>query len=187
MASEHDKTVFGGISVNKRKCKNMPCKDAMITDVVTVYPDQTVGEALALFEKHKIRTVPVIDEQQHVLGLFSFGLLLDELLPISDFDKEDENISRQFKHIEISLDFLGETATWVAHRLKHVIDKKVSDIMRDNIQTVSPESPIREGIRLLVKQGSPLPVVENGKLVGIISSQTAVKTLIQIMSEINNS
>lgn len=165
----------------------MPCKDAMITEVISVYPDQTVGEALALFEKHKIRTVPVIDEQKHLVGLFTFASLLDELLPITDFDDEDENISRQFKHLDISLDFLAETSQWVARRLELVMVKKVSDLIEDDdIRSVSPEAPIREGMRLLVKYGSPLPVVENDRLVGLISSQTVVKTLMKIMNEMNN-
>lgn len=165
----------------------MPCKDAMITEVISVYPDQTVGEALALFEKHKIRTVPVIDEKQHLVGLFTFASLLDELLPITDFDDEDENISRQFKHLDISLDFLAETSQWVARRLELVMVKKVSDLIEDDeIRFVSPEAPIREGMRLLVKYGSPLPVVEKDRLVGLISSQTVVKTLMKIMNEMNN-
>jgi len=57
--------------------------------------------------------------------------------------------------------------------------------MVKNPKTVEADTPLREGVRLLVKYGSPLLVV-NGKtrdLVGLISSQTAIKRLLELKKE----
>lgn len=159
----------------------MPCKEAMIEKVISVGPDQTVGEALALFEKHKIRTVPVVDANHKLLGLFSFNQLLEALLPIS-FEEDTDGL-RHFKVVEVSLDYLGDSAPWLAHRLNMVIGRKVCDFMKEDIHPVRPDTPLREGIRLIVKHGSPLTVVDNGKLVGIITSQNVAKVVTDIATD----
>jgi CBS domain-containing protein len=160
----------------------MSCKEAMITEVITARPDQTVEDVLALFDKHKINTVPVVDEKYALCGLFGFSDLLDSLLPIS-FDEDDE-AAMHFKHVDVNLDFLEETKHWVAGRLNNVKDRKVEELMRKGINYVGPDTPLREGMRLTVKYGSPIPVVEEEKLVGIISSQTIVKTLKKVADSI---
>ena len=53
---------------------------------------------------------------------------------------------------------------------------------------VNPDTPLREGMRLMVKNRSPLPVVEDdgsNKMVGIISSQSVVATLMAVKNDID--
>ncbi|MED3624354.1 CBS domain-containing protein [Neobacillus thermocopriae] len=53
---------------------------------------------------------------------------------------------------------------------KHPASSKVQDIMSDQLITVSPDTTTREAAKLMAKhQIRRLPVVENGKLVGIVS------------------
>ncbi len=53
---------------------------------------------------------------------------------------------------------------------KNPPSSKVEEIMSDNLVTVSPDSTTQEAARLMAKeQIRRLPVVENGKLVGIIA------------------
>ncbi len=164
----------------------MPCSNAMITDVVSVRPDQTVSEALALFDKHNIRAVPVVDEQHKLVGLFSFHHLLHEILPVSVTMGEMKGLER-LKHMNISLDHLSGMAPWVAKRLATVLPQKVEDVMFKDVATVHPETPLREGLRLLVQYGSPIPVVkddDSNVLAGLISSQTTVTELLRIAAEL---
>ncbi|MBL1146716.1 MAG: CBS domain-containing protein [Pseudomonadota bacterium] len=158
----------------------MPCQDAMITDVITARPDQTVAEVLAIFYKNQIRAVPVVDEQNRVVGLFNFTHLMENILPVPPAG-DDEKLGRM-KNMEISLDYFSDTSPWVAKRLSHELPKKLADVMIKNIHMVHPETPLSEGIRLLVKYGSPLPVVkdDNKELSGLISSQTALAALYKI-------
>lgn len=154
----------------------MPCSDAMITEVISARPDQTVSEALALFNKHGIRSVPVVDEKNAVVGVFSFSHLLYALLPVSS--TLGDSILR-LKHMDISLDHLSGASPWVAKRLNILLPQKLEEVMLKNPKVVRPETPLREGIRLMVKYDSPLPVVkdESNALVGIISSQSTLTVL----------
>jgi len=43
----------------------------MITDVIVVHPDNTIKEALALIEKHRIGTFPVVDDNGNLVGILT--------------------------------------------------------------------------------------------------------------------
>lgn len=163
----------------------MPCQDAMITDVITARPDQTVAEVLAIFYENQIRAVPVVDDQNRVIGLFNFTHLMENILPVPSAD-DDEKLGRM-RNMEISLDYLSDTSPWVAKRLSHELPKKMTDVMIKNIHTVHPGTPLSEGIRLLVKYGSPLSVVKDDskELAGLISSQTALAALYKISERLD--
>ena len=47
----------------------MKVRDIMITDVVTVTPDTTVEETVALSEQHQIGTLPVVDNKGNLVGM----------------------------------------------------------------------------------------------------------------------
>ena len=63
-----------------------PCSDAMIKNILTVTPDQTVNEVLEIFEKNDIRSVPVVDQDGKLMGLFGLKHILLGLLHISLYD-----------------------------------------------------------------------------------------------------
>jgi CBS domain-containing protein len=158
----------------------MPCRDAMITDVITARADQTVADAVALFEKNKITSVPIIDDENKVIGVFSFTHLLENILPMSLAVGNGFNgpLAR-LKHMEISLDSLSEAKPWVAKRLILELPKKLQGTMIQSPAMVRPDTPLREGIRKLVKYGSPLVVVkdDSNTLEGLI---TYHKTLLAL-------
>jgi acetoin utilization protein AcuB len=49
----------------------MKLRDVMITDVIAVHPDDTVKEVLALSEKHRIGTLPVVDDNGNLVGILT--------------------------------------------------------------------------------------------------------------------
>jgi len=49
----------------------MKVRDVMITDVIVVHPDNTIKEALALIEKHRIGTFPVVDDNGNLVGILT--------------------------------------------------------------------------------------------------------------------
>ena len=118
---------------------NKKVKDIMTADVITTTSDIDVVYAFEKLMEHKISALPVVDG--------------DELIGII-------------------------TATDVGHNLildKYELGTSVEEIMIKSVVTVSPEDSIENAIRIM-KEGvsssgilNQLPVVENGKLVGIIS------------------
>lgn len=155
----------------------MPCSSAMITQVVTIEPDETVADAMILFDKHSIRSLPVIGENNELLGVFSSHQLLKGLLPVSV--TMEEGLRR--------LDFVIGTAPGVAKRLDRLKNNKISDHMARDVVVLAPSTQTWETIRLLVKHGSPLPVIDEdtGKFLGLMSEQAAIRELERIAANID--
>lgn len=164
----------------------MPCRDAMITNVITAHADQTVADALNLLEEHGITTVPIVDDNSTLVGLFSFAHLLLTILPMSFGDEgQAEGPMSRLHSMDISLDNLVETKPWVVNRLIRELPKKLGDTMVKSPPIVHPETPLREGVRLLAKYGSPLIVVDNGdkKLVGLVTYQNTLRALNRLVEK----
>lgn len=147
----------------------MPCIDAMIDKVVSLTPDQTVEEAMALLEEKKIRTAPVLDKDDILLGMFGFESLLKEMLPVSA--RMPEGLER--------LDFVRGAKPDIARRLRSLKTQTIDNAMNREPVVLRPELSVWEGIRKLAKHGSPLPVVEKAtnKFMGIVTEQSAIAEL----------
>lgn len=57
---------------------NMTVADACSEDLVTVGPDDDLTLAVEVMREHSVRRVPVIDEEQHPVGIVSLGDLAIE-------------------------------------------------------------------------------------------------------------
>jgi len=53
--------------------------EIMTSKVITIHPDQTVQECMGLMSNHRIRHVPVV-ENEHVLGVVSIGDVLKDII-----------------------------------------------------------------------------------------------------------
>lgn len=156
----------------------MPCKDAMITNVIEIDPDQTIGQAIDILKSHSIRSVPVVDKDRKLVGYFSLHQLLKSLLPVSV--TMEDGLQR--------LNFIMGAAPTVAKRLQTVKDHRVGEHMDRNIAVVSPETATWEALRLVVKYGSPLPVVDekSGVLQGLMSEQSILNELEEVYKEMES-
>lgn len=154
----------------------MPNTHFMIENVITVSPGQLVGEVMDLFEHEHIRSVPVTDLNGVVVGLFSLRSVLSHLLPAAA--TMEDGVQR--------LDFIIGAAPGVAKRLRKLREKKVEDVMEKNCVVAHEDTPTWEIVRLMAKHGSPLPVVEEktGKLKAMVSSQTLLHGLLEMLKEI---
>jgi acetoin utilization protein AcuB len=62
----------------------MKVRDVMITDVIAVHPDDTIKEVLAISEKHRIGTFPVVDADGNLVGILTNTDLLHILAKLLD-------------------------------------------------------------------------------------------------------
>jgi len=133
----------------------MNAGDIMTSKVVTVRPDTSVSTLARLLLDHKISALPVIDNEDRVIGIVSEGDLLGRPPRRSPrgwwlrlFD--DEAVC------------LEELAT-----ARHL---KAQDVMARQIVSVSDQAPIDLVASLMHRRGlKRVPVVRDGKLVGIVS------------------
>lgn len=146
----------------------MQVKEIMTKDVVSVGENTPVGElATILFDKH-ITGMPVVDENNHVIGIITEYDLLsrEEHIHVPSYMK----LLGQFKVV-------GDKKHQIGHEIEQVLNLKASDIMTKPVVTVSPETAVAEAARIFADERiNPLPVVDNdGVLAGIVSRADIVK------------
>ena len=123
-------------------------KEIMTTDVITTPSNVDVVNAFEELMEHKISAMPVVDDGELV------GII---------------------------------TATDLGHNLildKYELGTDVKSIMIKDVVTVPPENTIQEAIEIMQSHApdsnilNQLPVVKNGKLVGIISDGDIIKLIL---------
>jgi CBS domain-containing protein len=145
-------------------------REIMTTDVVTVNPDTTVGELADILAKKKISGVPVVDGRGGVLGMVSEADII-----VQDADLHFPYYV-QFLEMVIYLQSVHK----FEERVRKQIASKVSEIMTEDVVSVSPEESVREVATLMADRSvNRLPVIENGRLVGIVTRGDIVRAIAQ--------
>lgn len=135
----------------------MLIRNWMTKEVITVRPETSMLKASKLMKEHDIRRLPVVDTENHVVGI------------VSDRDIKDASPSK--------------ATTLDMHELYYLLSElKIKSIMTPNPVTVSPTDTVETVAMLMEERGfGGVPVVDNdGKLVGIISDHDIFKVLISI-------
>lgn len=152
----------------------MKIKDVMNSEIITCSPDDSVGTLAKLFKEHHISGMPVI-EGDNVVGVVSETDLL-ELFKIPEFSG-DLWLPSPFEIIEIPIRSIVrlEEAKKALEKMKL---RPVRDIMKKPVHSISPEDSLEKASSRMVKyKVNRLPVIENGKLVGIVARSDIIKGL----------
>ena len=146
----------------------MPCHAAIVEKATTLKADATVEKALKAMKKAGVEFAPVI-EGGAVVGLFSYQILMQNLLPVSVTMNDG-----------IQLDVQVQAAPGIAKRLRNALTLTVDKVMeRQNFPVVYPETATWEGVNMLVRTGLPLSVVdqETEKYIGFITQESLLDEL----------
>ena len=129
----------------------MQAKDVMTAKVVSVSKDMPVHEVVGLLLKYRISAVPVIDGTRRLMGIVSEG---DLLRP--EGTRQPWWLTAVLSRQGLSYDTLqGRTA---------------GDVMTRKVYSVDEDAPLSEIAELLERRHiKRVPVVKDGKLVGIVS------------------
>ncbi|WP_028204556.1 CBS domain-containing protein [Paraburkholderia nodosa] len=144
----------------------MQASDIMTTDVVSLRPDASVFEAATLLTDHHVSGVPVVDDTGAVVGILSEGDLLHRVE--TGTGKPQRSWLGEWLHStrRLASEYLKENAV------------KVGDIMTSNVIYVSPEAELGEIADLLERHHiKRVPVLEQGRLVGIVSRSNLIRAL----------
>ena len=143
-------------------------KDIMTKDVITISPETEITYATKLLLEKRINGAPVVDAVGTLVGILCQSDLIaqQKKLPIpSLFTLLDGFISlTSMKHIE--------------RAVQKVSAITVADAMTPNPVTVQPDATIEEVATMMVDRNyHSLPVVDEGKLVGILGKEDILRTL----------
>lgn len=146
----------------QRISSGTPVRDVMTKDVVSVKGDSDIYEVSRLLSENRVSGLPVVDEENRVIGVLSEA----DLLHMAGIEK-----GHSFRDILKYL--LGEPFP------KNRAGSMVGDIMTSPAITTTPGADIREvAVMLDEKRIKRLPVVdENNKLIGIISRGDIIRAL----------
>ncbi|MDD3581238.1 MAG: CBS domain-containing protein [Desulfobacca sp.] len=144
--------------------------DIMTQEVITIAPQASVLELARLLADSRISGVPVVNEEGQVIGVATQSDLIDRA---KKFD---------LPHVITILDahiFL-ETPAKFKKKLEKLLGSTVADIMTTRPITITGDLPVDEIATLMAaKKVHTLPVVEDGKLIGIIGKIDIVRSLAQ--------
>lgn len=138
----------------------MLVRDVMTTPAVTVQAQASVKDGLRLLDKHHVTALPVVDEQGRLVGIVSEADLLRDLV-----HRDDR------AHLIPHEDDPGET-------LSPDRPRRVADVMTRLSMTIPVDGDVADAIDLMTSTAAKsLPVVEGGRVVGVVSRSDIVHVL----------
>jgi len=147
----------------------LTAKDIMTTDIVTVSPESDVSQAARLLLEKHINGIPVVDSSQQVVGILCQSDLIAQQKKIS--------LPSLFTLLDGFISF--SSTKNLDKEFKKIAAIKVSEAMTEDPVTVSPDTTIEEIATLMVNRGfHTIPVVQDGRLVGVIGKEDVLKTII---------
>jgi CBS-domain-containing membrane protein len=143
-------------------------KDIMTETVITVSPATEITQATKLLLENRVNGLPVVDDDGKVVGILcqsdliaqqkrlplpSFFTFLDGFIPLTSMKQLEKEVQK-------------------------VAAVTVAQAMTPNPVTVTPDNNINSVAALMVdKSFHTLPVLENGRLVGVVGKSDVLKTL----------
>ncbi len=152
----------------------MKVKDVMNKDVISCKPDDSVAALARLFKENHISGMPVVEEEK-VVGIVSETDLL-RLFKTPEFSGELW-LPSPLEVIELPIRNIVRFEE-IKKALEDVKLKPVRSIMKKTVHSVSPEDSLEDASSTMVRHKvNRLPVVENGKLVGIVARSDIIRGL----------
>lgn len=137
-------------------------RDIMDSDPATVRPDTPVEEVVAVLRQHELPGVPVVDDDGRLVGIVTER---DLVLPDDEGDLHIPHYVNLFGGT-VFLEPLGR----FEKRLRKAFASNAADMMSSDPDTVAPDTSVRDAARLIHESGhNRLPVVDDGRLVGVVT------------------
>jgi CBS domain-containing protein len=144
----------------------------METTPVTVSPDTSVEDVVATLREHELPGVPVMDGDGRCVGIVTEA---DLVLPDDQGDLHLPHYINLFGGT-VFLEPLGR----FEQRLRKAFASNAADMMTSEPDTVAPDTSVQEAARLIHRSGhNRLPVVDDGRLVGVVTRLDVLGALAQ--------
>jgi CBS domain-containing protein len=145
----------------------MKVKDVMATDVVSCHRNSQMPEVIRLLAQHGLHGVPVVDDQENLVGVLSELDIIHRAFP--DYVYSDSALLKGLTRADVL-------------KLRNLDTLTVSSFMTKSVHTVSPEDDLIDAARTMVEQRlNRLPVVEDKKVVGLLSRHDVLAALLKMM------
>lgn len=146
----------------------LTAKEIMTKKIVSVKTDLPVEELAGVLWSHRINGVPVVDDDDLLIGVVTESDLIDQ--------------TKKF-HIPTAISILDsviflDRAKNVEKEINKMTGATVGDICSREPVTISEDTPLDEIATIMAeKKVHTLPVLKNGSLVGIVGKADIIRTL----------
>ncbi len=148
----------------------LTAQNIMTSEVITVKENATVRELAALLLTNNISGAPVVDDSGKVIGVVTESDLI--------FQNKKVHLPTAFAILDAFV-FL-ERPEKMEMELKKIAGSKVGDICSRKLISVGPETELEELATLMAeKKIHTLPVMSEGRLVGVIGKSDIIRTIAQ--------
>jgi CBS domain-containing protein len=143
----------------------MKAADVMVTNVITVGPEASVQDVARILLNARISGVPVVGPNGELIGIVSEGDLMRRVEAGTGRRRPWWLALLTGKEV-LAAEFIKEHS------------RKVADVMSSEVIAAAPETPLAEIANLLEKNAiKRVPIVDKGKLVGIVSRANLLQAL----------
>jgi CBS domain-containing protein len=150
----------------------MKAADIMTHKVVSVSPDTPVAEAVRLMLQDDISGLPVVDKLDQLVGIVTEG----------DFLRRAETDTERQRQRWLTF-LLGPGR--LAQEYVHTHGRKIAEVMTPDVVSVTESTPLREVVRLMEhRRIKRVPVIRDGKLVGIVSRANLLRAMASLAGEV---
>lgn len=131
-------------------------RDWMTANPITIEPTTTLTDAYMLMKQKKIRRLPVVDAGGKLVGIVTLG------------DVREAHPS--------------DATTLSIYEINYLLAKlPVTQIMTANPFTTTPDATVYDAARLMLEHKiGGLPVIEGGRVVGIITESDIFRLMVQM-------
>ena len=149
----------------------MSIKNLMTTKVISIRPDAPLVEAVDLLLRRGITGLPVIDGQNHLVGI------------LTDYDLTIRGSSIHlptFLKLLKEFDIYKKDKGWIREDIKKILNMRVTDAMNPEPLVLADTSSIEDVAQAFSEHHrvNPIPIIDNQrKLVGIISRYDLIKLM----------
>jgi len=158
-------------------------KEVMTTPVISVTPDTSLKRAAEILDENRFSGMPVIDEEEHLIGIISETDILRYTQQIIGQPLRDPHQvftkGKEVLHVDIT------------HRGVEVIElvasTSVETLMTTEVISVQEDTPLYEVSRLMYDNGiNRIPVTDDkNKLKGIITRADLIRAMVQKWETLN--
>jgi len=143
----------------------MKASDIMVTNVITIPADASVGEAASTLLNNHISGAPVVDEKGELVGIVSEGDLMRR--------PEIGTSRRHSWWLELISSHQSQAFEYVKSH-----SRKISDVMTRDVITAKPDTSLGDVAAMLErKRIKRVPILEENKIVGIVSRANILQAL----------
>jgi CBS domain-containing protein len=138
------------VKPTKGSTENIKVSDYMSTNLITFRPEQSVMEVMNTLIKKKISGGPVVNDKYELVGIISEGDCMKQVSHSRYYNQPMEDI-------------------------------KVEDHMATDVETIDGEMNVFDAADLFLNsRRRRFPILEDGKLVGLISQKDVLKAALQL-------